>query len=118
DNRLVEIGIVDAEGMTWDEEAPEHFPDAFPSLFTDPVAYIPPTNGEALPDMIARIDSFFQELVTKPHKKVFVLAHGYVLKVVYACFKDKSVAAIGESPLFGNCELAHYTYNGVNWELV
>ena len=116
DKRLAEIGLGGAEGMVWDEEAAEVFPDAFPNLFIDPVSYIPPTHGESLHDMIARIDSFLQELACKPYKRVFVLAHGYVLKVVYACTVDKSLAAIKDTPRYDNCQLVRYTHNGINWE--
>ena len=114
DNRLVEIGVGDAEGIDWNEAAIT-FP-AMEHLMTNPSAYIPPTNGETLPDMITRVDSFLQELAAKPYKRVFVLAHGYVLRVVYACTKDKTPAAIAQAPIYDNCALARYIYNGTNWE--
>ena len=116
DKRLVEIGLGDAEGMAWDGEAMERFPEAVKNMMANPTAYIPPTNGEPLTDMIARLDSFLQELASKPYKHVFVLAHGYVLRVVYACSQDKSVAAIGSAPVFDNCALSRYIYNGSKWE--
>ena len=115
DSRLVEIGLGDAEGMVWREEGMATFPQAFGNMMPNPAAYVPPTNGEALPDMIARIDSFLQELATKPYQRVFVLAHGYVLRVVYACSQDKSVAAIGDAPIYDNCALACYVYDGGKW---
>ena len=114
DKRLVEIGMGDAEGMDWDDAAMD-FP-AFGYLMTNPSAYIPPPNGETLPDMIARIDSFLQELATKSYKRVFVLAHGYVLRVVHACTQGKTPAAITQAPVYDNCALARYTYNGTYWE--
>jgi len=114
DKRLVEIGVGDAEGMDWHEAALK-FP-SFGRLMTNPSTYIPPANGETLPDMIARIDSFLQELATKPYSRVFVLAHGYVLRVVYACTQNKSPTAIAQAPVYDNCALVQYTYNGTKWE--
>ena len=118
DDRLTEIGIGEAEGAIYDEKVSDPFSIAFKNLLTNPTAYVPPTGGEALPDMIARLDSFLQALATKPYKRVFALAHGYVLRVVYACSQDKSVAAIGNAPIFDNCALARYVYNGAKWESV
>jgi probable phosphoglycerate mutase len=115
DNRLLEIGVGKAEDMIWDD-AKEAFPGMV-AMMADPALYLPPPGGEALQDMVARIDSFLNELATKPYNKVFVMAHGYVLRVVYACSLDKSIAAIGKSPIFDNCALARYRFDKGRWNL-
>ena len=109
DCRLVEIGLGEAAGLHWDV--------ANLNFMTSPETYVPPPGGEALEAMISRVDSFLQDLAQKSHKKVFVLAHGYVMRVVYACSVDKSVAAIGKAPIFDNCELARYVHDGTKWNL-
>ena len=109
DPRLVEIGLGDAEGLLWDNE--------MVNISANPVEYIPPPGGEKLEDMIDRLDSFLQELATKDYKKVFVLAHGYVMRVVYSCSVDKSLSAIGDAPFFENCEIVKYLHDGFSWNL-
>ena len=121
DKRLVEVGLGDAEGMTWEEFHEIYQGDR---LMLDPPAYIPPPNGEHLKDMIARMDSFLMDLANlanspnsskSGYKRVFVLAHGYVLRVVYACSVDKSVQSIIQSPRYENCQLARYVLGGSKW---
>ena len=115
DSRLLEIGVGEAEDMIWDD-AKEAFPGMV-TMMVDPAIYVPPPGGEALQDMVARIDSFLTELAAKPYNKVFVMAHGYVLRVVYACSLDKSVADIGKSPIFDNCALVRYRFDKGRWNL-
>lgn len=112
DSRLVEIGMGEAEGLLWEEAKKGLIPDPF-----DPEYYLPPPGGEELQDMITRIDSFLQELATKPYKRVFVLTHGYTLRVVHACALDKSVTAIRKAPWFDNCALFKYVHDGYKWNL-
>ena len=111
DPRLVEIGIGKAEGALYHEDARDSFSSLFKNLLANPMEYVPAENGEKLVDMITRLDSFLQELATKSYKRVFVMAHGYVLRVVYACSKNKTVADIGDAPIFDNCALARYKYD-------
>jgi probable phosphoglycerate mutase len=115
DSRLLEIGVGEAEDMIW-EDAVKAFPGMI-AMMMEPAIYVPPSGGESLQDMVARIDSFLNELATKPYNKVFVMAHGYVLRVVYACSLDKSVAAIGKSPIFDNCALVRYRFDKERWNL-
>ena len=114
DPRLVEIGLGAMEGMLWDD-ATKIYPEAATKLFTDTENYTPPPEGEALPDMINRISSFMDDVAKTGHKKVFVLAHGYVMRVFYACTVDKSLETILKSRSYNNCEIARYTYNHNKW---
>ena len=116
DKRLAEIALGDAEGSVYSDGEDAEFPQIFHELFYDTEDYTPPRNGETLPDMLKRVDSFLEEIAKKPYKKVFALAHGYVLRVVYACALDKSVAAISKAPRFGNCALCRYVYCNGKWE--
>jgi len=114
DARLKEVGLGDAEGLTL-EEVEAKFPGTFEKLGADPEAYFPPTNGEALPAMMARIDSFLEELAAKPYSRVFVLTHGFALRVFHACADDKSLSAIGRSPYVDNCHLSRFVCKGNKW---
>lgn len=115
DERLIEIGLGEMEGLTW-EEITERYP-ASSCFMSDPVGYIPPPSGETLSAMLERVDAFLQELAGKPHQRVFVLTHGYVLRVVYACMTDHSLAAIGKAPPYGNCAVARYRCEDGHWTM-
>ena len=118
DPRLVEIGLGAMEGMIW-EDAIEIYPEAGIRLFTDPLNYIPPPKGEALQDMINRISAFLDDIGKTGYKRVFVLAHGYVLRVFEACALDKSPATIGKSARsYKNCEMVRYQYKHGKWEML
>lgn len=116
DERLAEIGVGLMNGMTY-ADASQCFPESGMLFFTDPVSYKPPSNGECLKDMIERISSFIDDIATKNYQKVFILTHGYALRVLYACTIDKSISTIAQSPRYSNCEVAHYTYDNGKWKL-
>jgi len=116
DSRLVEIGLGEMEGM-YLQEAAETFPEAWGRI-ADPVNYIPPPGGEALANMIARVDSFLADLAKTKHERVFVLTHGYTLRVFQACAIDKSVKALTQTHKYGNCDIAHYKYENGRMALV
>ncbi len=115
DERLVEINLGDMGGMTRDD-ASEKYPDSS-TLMLDPVSYIPPPNGESLDNMIERVNSFLEDIIKKRHDKVFVMTHGYVLRVLYACAFDKTISTIGKAPIYTNCELVKYIYENKMWKL-
>jgi len=115
DRRLVEVGLGVVEGMTF-SEAVVFYPE-YANLF-DPICYIPPPNGEALTDMIMRVNAFMEDILKTNHQKVFVLTHGYVLRVFYACTVDKSISTIGKAPYYRNCEVARYIYESKKWILL
>lgn len=106
DERLLEIGLGDMEGLTW-KEIVRQYPQSS-TFMADPAAYVPPPNGEPLQEMIARIDDFLCDLAEKDYRRVLIQTHGYVLRVFYACMTDHTVAAIGRSPGYGNCEVVSY----------
>lgn len=114
DKRLMEIGLGEAEGLAFDEVC-SRFPDTYNNLSGNPPAYIPPPGGETIQQVIDRLDSFLTELATKPYERVFVMAHGYVLRVMYSCAIDKSPKTIANSPWYDNCSLCRYVYDGIKW---
>lgn len=116
DERLAEIGLGFMNGMTFDD-ASINFPESGMLFFTDPVSYKPPSNGECLGDMIKRISSFIDDITKKNYSKIFILTHGYALRVLYACTIDKSISTIAESPRYSNCDVVHYTYDDGKWKL-
>ena len=114
DSRLVEIGLGEMEGMLW-SEAGNTYPGS--NIF-DPLNYTPPPKGESLPDMIERISSFMDDISKTSHKRVFILAHGYVLRVFEACVMGKTVEALSKARGYKNCEVAQYRFMNGNWENV
>jgi len=116
DERLEEIRLGVMEGEKFDEVS-ELFPESGMLFWTDPISYKPPVNGESINDMIERFSSFIDDIQSKNYNKIFVLTHGYALRVLYACMKDRQVATIGESPHYSNCDIAHYIFNNGKWEL-
>ena len=113
DKRLVEIGLGAIEGML-STEAAVAYPESH-KTWPDPVAYVPPPRGEALEDMIARIDAFLEDVKKTGYKKVFVLTHGYTLRIFYSCTRDKSLEAIGYAPRYDNCQVVRYLYEDKRW---
>jgi broad specificity phosphatase PhoE len=116
DERLAEIILGVMEGMKY-EEVSEKFPLSGMLFWTDPPSYKPPEDGESLNDMIERFSSFIADLQSKNYNKVFVLTHGYALRVLYACMKDKQIASIGEAPHYSNCDIAHYIFEDGKWAI-
>jgi probable phosphoglycerate mutase len=107
DERLIEIRLGVMEGMK-DVDASEKYPESGLLFFTDPVLYKPPPGGEILENMVMRIGAFIDDLKCKNYSKVFILTHGYALRVFYACMADRQVATIAKAPAYPNCSLAHY----------
>jgi len=117
DPRLVEIGLGKIEGMLWDD-AMEIYPEAS-KLFTDPPNYIPPPNGEPLYEMIGRISAFLDDVAKTGYKKVFVLTHGYALRVFHACTTGKTLEALGKARRsYNNCEVVRYQYEHNKWDML
>lgn len=114
--RLQEIGLGGMEGLTW-EEAYRRYPDAA-ALMDNPAAYVPAPGGEPLTAGIARMHSFLTELTHSGKKQVFLLTHGYLLKILYACTVDACVSTIGDAPLCRNCQLVRYRYENRHWALL
>ena len=115
DKRLIEIGLGEMEGMLASEAAAA-FPESSKS-WPNPAEYIPPPGGEALEDMVARVDAFLEDIRQTGHRKVLVLTHGYTLRVFYACTVDKSLEAIGYAPRYKNCEVVRYKYMNDEWRM-
>ncbi|MCL2637284.1 MAG: histidine phosphatase family protein [Oscillospiraceae bacterium] len=107
DERLEEIRLGILEGMKY-EEASVNFPESGMLFYTDPILYKPPANGEAVSDVIERFSSFIDDMKSKNYEKVFVLTHGYALRVIYACMLDRRVETIAEAPHYSNCDVVRY----------
>ena len=114
DNRLVEFGLGIMEGMPVDEVAIA-YPESANLFMSDPVSYKTPIGGESLNEIIARVDSFLNEIISLNYNKVFVLSHGFTMRVLFACTLDKAIPTIAKAPRYANCELVRYIYNGGEW---
>ena len=115
DERLTEINLGAMGGMTRDD-ASIKYPRSS-TLMSDPISYIPPPNGENLDNMIERVTFFLDDIIKKNHNRIFVMTHGYVLRVLYACTIDKTISTIAKAPIYSNCELVRYTYEDKIWTL-
>ncbi len=116
DERLAEISLGDMNGLTF-EEAQQKYPESGMLFLTDPLSYKTPPNAESIENMISRIGSFLDDLAKQSYKRVFVQAHGYVLRVMYSCCFDKSVESVSKAPIYPNCALVHFTYNNGKWQV-
>ncbi len=117
DRRLAEINLGVMEGLTF-SEADEKYPRSGMLFFTNPVLYETPPGGEGLNGIINRIASFIDDVIKSGFENVFILTHGYAMRVIHACtVGNKSIPAIAEAPSFTNCSLVKYTYNKEKWEL-
>ena len=110
DARLREIEIGELEGTGY-INAESRFEENARAMFNDTASYVPPRGGESIPDVMERVDLFLRDLIDKPHKRVFVQTHGYILRVVYACSRGKSLDALNSAPFYENCALLKFVYN-------
>ena len=115
DPRLKEIGMGVIEGMRW-EDALEAYPEW--AAKSSPANPTPPPKGEQLQDMFDRVSGFMDDLAAAGHQKVFVLTHGYTLRVFQACAVDRTVATIQKSRDYKNCDVARYNYKDDKWEML
>ena len=107
DPRLREIEIGELEGISY-LNASSEFEENARAMFNDTASYVPPHGGESIPDVMERVNSFLLDLIKKPHNRVFVQTHGYILRVVYACSHGKSLDALNSAPFYENCALLKF----------
>lgn len=74
DDRLKEMNMGDWEMKLFDEIEDENL-----QRWYDDYMHLAATGGESFPELFARVSSFFDELKTKPYRRVAVFAHGGVL---------------------------------------
>ena len=116
DNRLAEINLGIMEDLLFDDVIVK-YPESGMLFFTDPISYKTPVDGECLHDMIERISSFIDDISKKDYDKVFILTHGYALRVLYSCMIDKSIETIAKSPPYSNCDVVRYIFDNGKWKL-
>ena len=114
DSRLVEFGFGVMDGMLI-EEADIAYPESGSLFMTDPASYKIPPGGESVSEIITRVDSFLNDIISMNYNKVFVLTHGLTMRVLYACTIDKAIPTIAQAPHYENCELVRYTYDFGKW---
>jgi alpha-ribazole phosphatase len=79
DDRLKEINFGDWEGQKWDDinqDALNHWMADF--------VHISPPNGDNLLVFYSRVQEFIEELRQKPDKKILIIAHAGVIRVIFA----------------------------------
>ncbi|HTO57910.1 MAG TPA: histidine phosphatase family protein [Pseudomonadales bacterium] len=84
DDRLVERSNGAWEGLTIDEIA-QRFPDEWAARIRDPFHHRPPA-GENLPDVVARIAPFADQLRRAPGRKLAVVSHGIAARAFLTHF--------------------------------
>ena len=82
DARLAEIGFGEWEGLEpswiW-----EHDPVALSRFWEDPSAH-PPPGGESFGHFLARVQSAWQEVVSRPERRILVVSHGGPIRLIRA----------------------------------
>lgn len=87
DERLVELNFGDYEGHTEEELLKEGRGEEIAKIFAGEMNIRSP-KGETLQEVQNRIKSFFKDLISKEDgKKVLIVTHGAVLKVIIGLFR-------------------------------
>ena len=89
DDRIMEWDCGDWSGEMWDEVA-ERWPAEFSAWQADQFHYRGP-NCENYPDMIDRAQPFLEELHNLEHKRVAVISHGMIGRVMVGALLDMNV---------------------------
>ena len=100
DDRLVELDLGAWEGKPWDE-VPRADLDRWAA---DPLGFAAP-GGETGRMLIARLTSFFEELLTQPGDHV-VVSHGGPLRVLTALAFKRPVDLLEPAPPLGSVQIA------------
>ena len=105
DPRLYEIDFGVLEGLSLDPAHPDVEKPKVLSSGAEAFTYVPPEGGESLQDVIARVDSFFQEIAADPElqdKTILICAHGTPCRAfLYLADEDKDDFWHGRVP--ANC---------------
>jgi len=117
EQRMIEIDFGAMHDMTV-EEAMAAFPKSAGTMLADPPSYEPPPGGESIATCMARVSDFLKDITESGNENTFVLTHGYILRVIYACTMGNDPAAIGKVRRYENCESSHYQYKNGAWIMV
>lgn len=88
DDRIMEWNCGDWSGEMWDEVA-EKWPEEFAAWQEDPFNYRGP-NCENYPDMIERARPFLEEMVNLPRKRIAIVSHGMIGRVMVGTLLEMS----------------------------
>jgi alpha-ribazole phosphatase len=83
DDRLTELDFGDWEGATWDTVN-----EADLRIWMDDFVNVVVPNGESMQQMSVRVLSFWAELIQSGHKKLIVITHGGVIRLILAHLRN------------------------------
>lgn len=89
DERLYEVNFGKWEGRTWDDIDPEES-----KAWMEDYVNVCPPEGESMVQMLERVMCFWQELIQKPFKRVAVVTHGGVIRLLLAELNNISLQDI------------------------
>ena len=89
DDRIMEWDCGDWSGEMWDEVS-QNWPDEFAAWQADQYAYRGP-NCENYPDMIERSTPFLEEILNLEQRKIAIVSHGMIGRVMVSTLLQHSV---------------------------
>ena len=86
-------------------------------LKKDPAHYLPPENGESIPEIKERVSLFVKEVLENCGlNRVMVVAHGITNQSLCSVLENLKDEDFWKSPLQKNCEATIYEYDGQRWK--
>ena len=113
DQRLIEMGFGDYEGLKCKGEDIEIPDEEFLSFFNAPEEYDPPEKGESFEEVSARLKDFLTELFTNEElqdKTVLVSTHGAALCGILRVIKGLPISEYWGKGVHKNCGVTILEY--------
>lgn len=116
DSRLLEYHFGIMEGVHYQEARQPTHP--FYSFHADPVHYLPPEGAERFEDILARAQSFLEEMKTRPGERILAVAHGLLIRSVLVCAQGLGKESIWKGNPLGNCSVTVLRLEGERYRIV
>lgn len=117
DERLTELCFGEQEGKDFSEWQKKENP--FNTFFTSPENYIPPKNGESLPQIIERTKNFLETKIEPEYKKyrrIMIVAHGALNAALMCNIEHRTLKNFWGEGLQQNLEETIFTFDGSIWK--
>jgi alpha-ribazole phosphatase len=87
DERLMELNFGDWEMQTWDKiyASPEG------KEWMDNYQKLPTRNGESYPEMVKRINSFFDDVVSENTEDIAIFTHAGVIRILKSIIENRTI---------------------------
>lgn len=112
DDRLMEVGFGDDEGVAPEERSP-----GLINFFKDPPAYVPVKGAESFESLLSRAADFVDNVlvplsVREPDATVFVSGHGAMNRALMYKFLNRELKDFWEGSWSANCSTSVYEIEG------